>query len=638
MNFFEAQDKARRNTLLLVVLFLGALAGLAALLYFAAHWFTHGAPPTPQTLNPGLLADVGVGVLALVSAGTLYKVLTLAAGGGEAVAQSMGGKLVPAATRDPAEKQLLNIAGEMAIAAGCPKPRVYVIPDGNINAFAAGTNIGNAVIGVTRGAMENFTREEMQGVVAHEFSHIMNGDMKLNLRLIGIIHGVMLLSYIGYFMLRSSFYTSFSSRNNGAAAALPLAGLALIIAGSAGAFFGGLIRAAVSRQREFLADAAAVQYTRNPQSIGGALQKIGRKYGLLKNPKAAECAHMFFAEGAALNFSNMFASHPPVETRIKRVLPNWDGALPERKPAPSPSHDAPAFGGAAVSGFAAAAPGAESAPPPKQTPPDLFAALFGQKEPAQNIEARAGTAADFSAAEKILKNLPPAAAAALEDSYSARALAYAFLLDENDSACRRAQCKHLEEFADDGVYVLTLKLAPEISRLPRAARFPVLTQALPALREMSPAQYARFAKNLAALAAADGKIDLFEWAAETALLRVLNEHFGAPETEKLPGAKAAAEYALSVLALAGHGEDAAAAFAAATRGANLTYRDAPFIPDSLARAMRRLDKLPPAKKRGFIKLAAAVAAHDGAVNSDEGVLLRAFAALLNCPLPPFFAE
>ena len=664
MNFFEAQDKARRNTWLLVLLFTGALLGLCALLYFAAHWATLGAPPNPQTVNYGLLTDVAVGVLALVSVGTIYKILTLAAGGGAAVAQSMGGKLIPAATRNPGEKQLLNIVGEMAIAAGCPKPQVYLIPDENINAFAAGTKIGGAVIGVTRGALAHFSRAEMQGVIAHEFSHIMNGDMKLNLRLIGIIHGVMLLSYIGYFLLRSSFYTSFasSSRNNGAAAALPLAGLALLVAGSAGAFFGGLIRSAVSRQREFLADAAAVQYTRNPQGIGGALQKIGQKYGLLKNPKAAECAHMFFAQGAALNFSNMFASHPPVDIRIRRVLPNWDGKTLINKTKitpPAPSSDSPAAGaaafgggglpgGAAVSGFsgesiataesiaAAAAERAAAAAQPQ--PPDIFAALFGEKELAADIESRAGEVADFAAAEKILQNLPPPIAAALEDSYSARALAYAFLLDDKNDFYRQKQCEHLQAHADLGVYKLTLKIAPEILRLPLAARLPVLMQALPALREMSSAQYALFARNLAALIVADDKIDLFEWGAEAALRHYLDEHFGARQKEKLPAAKAAAEYALSVLAQAGHGKNARAVFSAAADGANLTYQELPFTPDVLSRAMRRLDKLPPAQKCGFIKLAAQTAAHDGEINTGEGVLLRSYAALLDCPLPPAFAK
>ena len=332
MNFFAAQDKARHNTALLVLLFAAAAAGLVALLYVAAHLFLVKEPLSWTTISGEWLINIMVGVGALISIGTIYKTLVLASGGGAAVAESMGGRLL-SSPATAAERQLHNIVGEMALAAGCPMPRVYIMPDDNINAFAAGTKIGNAVIGVTRGAMNAFSRDEMQGVIAHEFSHIMNGDMRLNLRLIGIIHGIMLLSYLGYFLLRSSLYSSFSSNRNAAAAAMPIAGLVLIVAGAAGAFFGGLIRAAVSRQREYLADAAAVQYTRNPQGIGGALQKIGVKYGLIKHPNAAECAHMFFANGIAAGFSNMLASHPPIEKRIARVLPDWDGTVESTPPA-----------------------------------------------------------------------------------------------------------------------------------------------------------------------------------------------------------------------------------------------------------------------------------------------------------------
>lgn len=615
MNFFEAQEKARHNTAVLSLLFAAAVAGLIALLYVAVHVFTLPEPLSRQTLDYDLLLNVALGVGALISIGTLYKTLVLAAGGGAAVAESMGGRLIPSATNNPDERRLLNIVSEMALASGCPVPRVYVLPDDNINAFAAGTKIGNAVIGVTHGAMKAFSRDEMQGVIAHEFSHIMNGDMRLNLKLIGIIHGIMLLSYLGYFLLRSSIYSSFSSSRNGAAAALPIAGLVLLVAGSVGAFFGGWIRAAVSRQREYLADASAVQYTRNPQGIGGALQKIGVKHGLLKHPHAAECAHMFFANGVALGFSNMFASHPPIEKRIKCVLPEWDGKI---------HGDAVATPAAAATAGSAAAEvahlsGAAAAP----QPPDLLAALFGGAESAVTAVSRAGTAADFATAGKVLQSLPQILREALEDSYSARALVYAMLLDDNDDACRRAQCGHLRAFADTGVYELSMKIAPEISRLPCCVRLPLLMQTLPALRMLSSAQYALFTRNLAALIAADEKVSLFEWGVEAVLLHYLEACFGEPVKTKIPDAKTAARYALSVLAQAGE-QDA---------GVPNNRRPA-FDPHRLEQAMRRLDKLPPAQKRAFIQAAADLAARDGILGADEGVLLRVFAALLDCPLPP----
>ena len=305
----------------MVFLFILAVAGLIGGLYFAFHLYLHGdAPAGVETVDKELLINSVLGVLAVVSVGTIYKTYVLSVGGGVAVAESMGGRLVSPATGNSDERRLLNVVTEMALAAGTPVPPVFLMPEPGINAFAAGTTVSNAVIGVTQGALAAFDRDQMQGVIAHEFSHIINGDMRLNLRLMGVIHGIMLLGYIGYFLLRSSFYSRRSSSQQNP---LPLIGIALIIVGFIGTFFGNWIRAGVSRQREFLADASAVQFTRNPLGIGGALQKIGIEAGLLANPKAAECAHLFFANGIAQGFASPFASHPPIQERIKKILPQW---------------------------------------------------------------------------------------------------------------------------------------------------------------------------------------------------------------------------------------------------------------------------------------------------------------------------
>ncbi len=638
MNFFEAQDKARRQTTLLVVLFLAAVFALVPLLYLVAHFITLNTKPTLDNIDYKLMTDVGVGVAALVTLGTLSKVVALSWGGGATVAEQMGGKLLTAANASPKEKQLLNIVSEMALAAGCPVPPVYLIPDDNINAFAAGTNIGNAVVGVTRGALNSFSRDEMQGVVAHEFSHIMNGDMRINIRLIGVIYGIMMLSYLGYWMFRSAYYT-FGSRNP-TMAALPLVGLALMVAGSSGAFFGGLIRSAVSRQREYLADASAVQYTRNPEGIGGALKKIGAKYGLLRNKNATEYAHLFFAQGVTLSFANMFASHPPIEERISRVLPNWDGKMPTAKPEQTPEHTpqsptgASAFaGGAAMSGFSS---GASPQDTPQQSLPDLYSAIFGGSESATEAMSRAGTVGNFTAAEGALAALPEKLRNAFTDPYSARALAYAMLLDERDDTCRRAQCGYLQNFADTGVYDLTLSLAPEVSRLPHAARLPLLLQAMPALRMLSPEQYERFSHNLEILIAADEKMDVLEWSISAALSHYLSDCFGVSKKRKLPTSANAISYALSMMAKAGHGTEAKKAFTAGAPQSQ--FRDETFKPSLLEDAMRRLSRASPKIKRRFLESAAKIAAHDGQINPDEGVLLRAYAALLDCPLPPVLGD
>ncbi len=644
MNFFASQDRARRNTVWLTLLFIVAVAGLVVALYVVAHWFLRGLPPTAETVDWPLFTDVGAVLLALVSIGSLYKILTLAAGGGAAVAASLGGRLISPDTRNPQERRLLNIVGEMALASGCPGPAVYVIPGEGINAFAAGSKPGNAVIGVTQGAMDAFTRDEMQGVIAHEFSHIVHGDMRLNLRLMGIIHGIMLLSSIGYLLLRSAlFMPRTSSRNGGAAAlAIPLAGLALIVIGSAGAFFGALIRAAVSRQREFLADASAVQYTRNPDSIAAALQKIGVRSGLLEHPKAVECAHLFFAKGASSMLSSVFATHPPIAERIQRVLPQWDGqSAIGRLDLPPPSTTAAAPAAAQTAAFAPAAMLQNAAPDTaaqsqESNLPDLWGALFGGEKAAE-VVSRVGepTTDSYHTAAALLNNLPPAIQESLNDSYTARALAYTALLDRRNAACRRRQCQHLENFADRGVYELTLKFEPLVAQMPPAACLYMLLRAMPALRTMSTAQYERFADNLRELIAADDAVSLLEWSIEAVLLHYLADCFGGRQIRaSLPPKKRAMSYSLSLLAQFGHPTDAAVVFAVATAPlGKLPFSAASFDAEKLYAALLRLSSLPPKQKELFLQSAANCAAFDGVINADEGVLLRAFAALLDCPLP-----
>jgi len=287
MNFFEHQDRAKQNTLRLVGLFgLGVLAlivSVSAILVFAltsfnpniAHLFYLYGPYallTHEILT--LLLYVSLAVIALVLIDMFFKNMELK-GGGKQVAQSLGGKLLQPSTTDPDERRVLNVVEEMAIAAGMAVPPVYILEEEGINAFAAGYGHNDAVVAVTRGCITRLSRDELQGVIAHEFSHVFHGDMRLNMRLIAWLHGIILLGLLGRIILRAASSGSRHRSKNDNRGPLLAAGLALFIAGYAGAFFGGLIRAAVSRQREYLADASAVQYTRNPLGIAGALKKIG---------------------------------------------------------------------------------------------------------------------------------------------------------------------------------------------------------------------------------------------------------------------------------------------------------------------------------------------------------------------------
>ncbi|MEW6074668.1 MAG: M48 family metallopeptidase, partial [Planctomycetota bacterium] len=332
MDFFAHQDRARRHTGWLVFLFLLAVAGIVAAVYvvvlFALGGLAGSSGPPPDLWDGGVLLLTAVGVLSVVGLGSAYKTAQLRAGG-PAVAALVGARPVLPGTADAAERRLLNVVEEMAIASGVPVPPVFVMDrEEGINAFAAGHSTADAAITVTRGTLEQLSRDELQGVVAHEFSHILNGDMRLNLRLMGTIHGILVIGMIGWLILRHV--------RGGKKNPLPLIGLALFFVGYAGTFLGNLIKAAVSRQREFLADAAAVQFTRNPGGLAGALGKIAEtaEGSRLHAAHAPEVSHMLFGAGTRSALGGLLATHPPLAERIRRL-----GAVVE--PAPRAPRGAP---------------------------------------------------------------------------------------------------------------------------------------------------------------------------------------------------------------------------------------------------------------------------------------------------------
>ncbi len=338
VNFFEHQQQARRNTWLLVGLFVVAFA-LIIIFVTAVVAIAFGVVDASQqgdfTAEPGMLSwtafFVGIGILLVMG----MKWLQLRPGG-HVVAESLGGVRLSPDTQDPVERRVQNVVEEMAIAANMPVPDVYILPNESaINAFAAGYQTRDAVIGLTKGSIETFSREELQAVVAHEFSHILNGDMRLNIRLISALAGILVVAHLGRMLLYSAHFSRGSrSRNN----ALPLLGLALIVIGSIGILFGNLIKSAVSRQREYLADAAAVQFTRHPDSLAGALKQIGARNhdnndgSKVEHKNADQTAHLFFGQALSHWFS-MMATHPPLEKRIKRIQPGWNGKFPEPRQA-----------------------------------------------------------------------------------------------------------------------------------------------------------------------------------------------------------------------------------------------------------------------------------------------------------------
>ena len=458
----------------------------------------------------------------------------LAGQGGAAVARSIGGRLVPRAATDPAERRLLNLVDEMAVAAGIPAPPVYVlVSEGSVNAFAAGARPQEAVVAFTRGALEKLTRDEMQGVVAHEFSHILNGDMRLNLRLIGVLHGLFMLATGGRLLLRSGGGRS-SGRHRGGMVAL---GAALVVAGYVGVLAGRLIRAAVSRQREFLADASAVQFTRNPSAVAGALRKLAAESTGLAHARADVVSRMLFHAGRS--FAGWFATHPPLAERIRRIEGRRGGVVMPSATVPAASSVAAPIETLAA-GFAAAPPGATSTP-------QAYGARIG-----------APAAAQVEAAHELIETLPDALRRAVTTSSGARALVLALLLSRN--AEQRADRIAMLATRYDDAFARAVAAAIAVDVAP-GWRLPLIELATGALRELQSGAGEDLLAAGDALTRADGRLSLGEYVRLRLLRDALAPRIPSP-MRLIPGELSRhGAVVLSLVAHAGHRDPAAAAVA-----------------------------------------------------------------------------
>ncbi len=631
LDFFDAQANARRRTVVLVVSFGLALLVVIAVVYAAllvvagaqaasGDYGEYGAAlPALQLFQPGLLVAAASGVAAVTGLGGAYHAMRLSAGGGDAVAQMLGGALVSRGSQDPAERRLVNVVEEMAIAAGLPVPRLYVLQgEGGINAFAAGFTPGHGVVAVTRGALDKLGRDELQGVVAHEISHLLNADTRIDLRLMAAVGGLTILSLIGRFVLDNTSWSR--SRDGGRArGAFLLVGLALLVAGAFGALCGKLVRYAVARQREWLADAAAVQFTRNPDGLAGALRKIQEEGSAIHSPHAPEAAHLFFASSSAGFLADLLSTHPPLEERIRRLLPGGDhAAVPARQvaaPGVAPRPVAPAAGRAGLAAAATVLPTAVVGPPAPR---------------------------HLAHASDLLARLAPQLAAAAREPFGARGIACALLLD-GAPAIRAAQLDGLGR-RDPAARFEVERLAPAVGALARADRTALLGLALPALDALSPAQAEALREDLRALAAADCTITAFEWAVQRIALRRLDRGAGAPAAARIRALDEAQQECLdllSTLAWIGGREEAPAQQALDAGVAALGVRDRWRLlpsdrigPERLDSALARLDQATPVVKGRVLAACVATVLADERVTIEEAEILRAVAASLGLPMPP----
>ena len=628
MNFFDAQDRARRSTRWLVVVYVVATILIVAGVTLIVGVGLNAVGQYDNAANPTVLGFTAVVTTLFILGATLYKTARLSAGGGR-VAQDMGGTLVPPNVTDPLRRRLRNVVEEMAIASGVPVPEIYVLEEeSGINAFAAGFTPGDAAIAVTRGTLELLERDELQGVIAHEFSHILNGDMRLNIRMMGVLFGILVLGLIGRLIIRGSFHSSIvSSRRKGGSSGIMFIGLGLLILGWIGVFFARIIKAAVSRQREFLADASAVQFTRQTDGIANALKKIGgySRHSYIQSVDAEEISHMLFAGGIA-NLTSVLATHPPLTERIQALDPSFRES---DYPHVDPRHRGTIKESERAAGFTATAVTAHD----PDTVTGNIAAAIGQPEP-EHVEY----------ARRLRSNIPELLYDAAHAPEEAFLLTIALVLGEQHA---ERQLGVIEEQLGAERATLVKAYFKAIGKIGPRYRLPLLEIAFPMLRARPKSQMEYLLKLVRRLIEIDDHVDLGEFC----LYRVLASHLSQaadPLADKAGNrvprkkARSAAVDVIRIVAQQGNEDEVArdhayqagiATFGDWSSEQKNQIEDAQTV-EVLGRSLDVLRQINSAGKKSLLQAVSNTITHDGKLTLSEAELLRAICASLDCPLPP----
>lgn len=641
MNFFAAQDQARRTTRRLIFAYVIAtliiVLGVTALVGFAVFGSSQsGHIYSSAEIVPVLLGTAIVTTLFLLGS-SIYKTSVLSAGGGR-VAADMGGTLVPTDVQDPLRRRLRNVVEEMAIASGVPVPEIFVLEaEQGINAFAAGFSPSDAAIAVTRGTLELLDRDELQGVIAHEFSHILNGDMKLNIRLMGVLFGIMALGLIGRMILRGGYHSSLlSSRRNRSDSKVMVIGFGLVVLGSIGVFFARIIKAGVSRQREYLADASAVQFMRQTEGIAGALKKIGGydAGSMIVAADPEEVSHMLFGTGSSL--AGMFATHPPLVERIQALDPAFrESDFPhvdpqQRRITPDTGARKAAFAGDVQSAFAGNA---------TITLAESITESVGQPG-SQHIEF----------ARKLRQSIPELLYDAAHSSDFAYLLTIALVLDRSRKVIDR-QFTLLHEQLGQERSGLVRRYYDELSKTGAEFRLPLLEISFPALK-LRPAQELAYLISLTSrLIEVDSKIELYEFCFHRTILSNLSQAID-PSARRTGVRSRRRDLRTATIRLlrilADYGHDSAAEREAAFKSGIATLGSwahaAKYESDrktTISLLNSSLDTLLGLNSKGqesLLRAVSATAAHDGTLSVAEAELIRAVCATLDYPLPPILVQ
>ena len=623
MNFFLAQDQARSRTSRLLFFFGLAVVGTILGVHFAgvfAWALAMNREGEPVLMYWELLPKTAMTISAIILAAVWMKRRSISAGGA-AIAEQLGGRRIEPNSSEPAERRLLNVVEEMAIASGVAVPAVYVLEEEPaINAFAAGLDPAEAVVAVSRGCMRRLSREELQGVVAHEFSHILNGDMRMNFRMIGWIAGIVALTVIGrvLFEIGARIVASRPRQSNrkdmGGALAFGLfvVGAILLVVGCVGTFFGKWIQSAISRQREFLADASAVQFTRFPRGISGALKKIGGfpEGSVLRAPRSTEARHMMFGESASGFFSRLFfATHPPLKARIRAIEPDWDGGFAEAQELSEGDYEETG------QDLASLLPGDPSQKVVSNNLPPPLPDLGEMPGAAQTVYAR-----------RILAELPPGLREMSHDPAQAAGLIFMLVAAAHHGSPRGAE---------DPVAGCTIE-----------QRMVLLELVIPAVRRLGREAVAELMRDCEAQAEADGQINLLE----LAMLEAIHRHLGIASGLSKPAkvryhrfdaVQSEFRLILSALVLMGHEsvQDQEAAFASgwmefgqASQGRCLKGE---IDMASLTQAFRKCEQASSGLRRSLLAACMRASLHDGLFLEAERFFVRAIADAIGSPLPPF---
>ncbi|HEY8329484.1 MAG TPA: M48 family metalloprotease [Rhodanobacter sp.] len=632
MDFFAQQARVRGSSRRLVVLFVLAVVAIVAAID-AVVWLAmghHAADGEPAASNLPLLFASSVAVIAGIGLCSLFRIMSLS-GGGKTVAESVGAVAVPPDTRDPQLRRLRNVIEEVAIAAGVPVPDIYLMADeAGINAFAAGYSASDAAVCVTRGCLDKLSRDELQGVIAHEFSHVLNGDMRLNIRLMGLLFGILVLAIVGR---RVIWFGGSGNRRGGGQ--VWLIGLALMVVGYIGYFFGRLIQAAVARSRESLADASAVQFTRQTDGIAGALKKIAifAEGSELQVANKQEVAHMLFGEAG--KFSALFATHPPLLQRIRALQPGFreEELASLAASLQRPAATAPAI---PVTGKPAATQGVV---PGMAMPPVLPAVLAGGA-----VVGNAASVPRFQRAASVRQAMPPALTGAAQQPESALAVMLA-LATSTEAALLPAQRRIVADAFGDDVLQTVQTFSGEVAQLPPIARLPLASLAFPALKQLSEGRQQTLQVALDALVKADGRVDLNEYCLARLLRLQLKEANQPRRTpvdglKKLPACRDSLILVCTIVASGGCSDEVSAcrawlvAMQQAFPGEAIAWTPPPAAWQApFERALDDLDGLLPVAKELVIQSLVSAIHADGVVSVEEAELLRVICASLHCPLP-----